>query len=118
MVFLKNNAMRTGQKIRTELIRLSAGGRLLRLTEPGTGLTLERALDSKQPVVWQKQQLLHMFNVALQAASPAQLYKSVFGKTTAKSPVREARVAPGVRQKRYATRKPANTRENLQLAKG
>ena len=93
MDFLKNDAMRTEQKIRTELVRLSAGGRLLRLTEAVSGLTLERALDTRQSVVRQKNELLGMFNVALQAAAPNQLYKNMLGKIGAKGSIREIPVS-------------------------
>jgi len=117
MVFLKNNTMRTGQKIRTELIRLSAGGRLLRLTEPGTGLTLEKSLDARQPVLRQKKQLLDMLTVALQSASQSQFYKGIFGKIGAKSPTGEIPVVHGASPKHFAARKLAKSKANLVLAK-
>ena len=52
-------------KIQMELIKLKGGERLLRLTEPQSGLSLERKLDSKRPVVDQKKQLLSVFEAAL-----------------------------------------------------
>ena len=60
-------------KIQIELIKLKGGERLLRLTEPKSGLSLERKLDSKRPVVDQKKRLLSVFGAALARAelSPA-----------------------------------------------
>lgn len=60
-------------KIQIELIKLKGGERLLRLTEPKSGLSLERKLDSKRPVVDQKKRLLSVFEAALARAelSPA-----------------------------------------------
>jgi hypothetical protein len=60
-------------KIQIELIKLKSGERLLRLTEPQTGLSLERKLDSERPVVDQKKRLLSVFEAALARAelSPA-----------------------------------------------
>ena len=60
-------------KIQMELIKLKGGERLLRLTEPRSGLSLERKLDSKRPVLDQKKQLLSVFEAALAQAelSPA-----------------------------------------------
>jgi hypothetical protein len=55
-------------KIQIELIKLVSGERLLRLTEPQSGLSLEKKLDPKQPVVRQKQQLLNVFEAALARA--------------------------------------------------
>ena len=60
-------------KIEVELIKLVSGERLLRLTEPRSGLSLEKKLDPKQPVVRQKKQLLSVFEAVLARAqySPA-----------------------------------------------
>ena len=52
-------------KIQIELIKLKGGGRLLRLTEPKSGLALERKLDAERSVVDQKKQLLSVFGAAL-----------------------------------------------------
>jgi hypothetical protein len=68
MVFAENKAMNAGSKIQIELIKLVSGERLLRLTEPHSGLSLEKKLDAKQPVVRQKQQLLKVFEAALSHA--------------------------------------------------
>lgn len=37
-------------KIQIDLIKLAGGERLLRLTDPQTGLSLEKRLDSQKPV--------------------------------------------------------------------
>jgi hypothetical protein len=60
-------------KIQMELIKLKGGERLLRLTEPQSGLSLERKLDSTRPVTDQKRHLLSVFEAALIRAelSPA-----------------------------------------------
>ena len=55
-------------KIQVELIKLIDGERLLRLTEPQSGLSLEKKLDPKQPVVRQKERLLGVFEAALARA--------------------------------------------------
>ena len=52
-------------KIQIDLIKLAGGGRLLRLTESQSGLSLEKKIDPKQPVVRQKQRLLGAFEAAL-----------------------------------------------------
>jgi hypothetical protein len=51
--------------IQTELIKLKSGERLLRLTDRQSGLSLERKLDSKRPLIDQKKQLLSVFEAAL-----------------------------------------------------
>ena len=53
------------RKIQIDLIKLTNGERLLRLTEPHSGLALERKLDPKQPVVRQKDRLFAVFEAAL-----------------------------------------------------
>ena len=55
-------------KIPVDLIKLVSGERLLRLTEPQSGLSLEKKLDAKLPVVRQKERLLGVFEVALARA--------------------------------------------------
>jgi hypothetical protein len=55
-------------KIQIELIKLHGGDRLLRLTEAKSGLSLEQKLDSKRPVVDQKERLLTVFEAALARA--------------------------------------------------
>lgn len=56
-------------KIQIALIKLVSGGRLLRLTEPQSGLSLEKQLDARQPVARQKEQLLGVFESALARAA-------------------------------------------------
>ena len=51
-------------KIQVELIKLQGGERLFRLTEPQSGLSLERKLDPARPVIDQKKQLLSAFDAA------------------------------------------------------
>lgn len=55
-------------KIQMELIKLKGGERLLRLTEPQSGLSLERKLDSSRPVTDQKKQLLSIFEATVAKA--------------------------------------------------
>jgi hypothetical protein len=61
------------EKIEMELIKLKSGERLLRLTEPRSGLSLERKLNPDRSVTDQKKQLLSVFEAALTRAelSPA-----------------------------------------------
>ena len=56
------------EKIQMELIKLRDGERLLRLTEPQSGLSLERKLNPERPVADQKKQLLSVFEAALAQA--------------------------------------------------
>jgi hypothetical protein len=55
-------------RIHIELIKLVGGERLMRLTEPESGLTIERKLDPKQAVVRQKDRLLGVLEAALARA--------------------------------------------------
>lgn len=52
-------------KIQFGLVKLPNGGRLLRLTEPQSGLTLEKKLAPTDAVVRQKEKLLRAFEAAL-----------------------------------------------------
>ena len=52
-------------KIQFDLIKLADGGRLLRLTEPQSGLALEKRLAPADAVVRQKEKLLGAFEAAL-----------------------------------------------------
>ena len=45
-------------KIQFDLIKLGSGGRILRLTEPRSGLSLEKKLAPADAVVRQKEKLL------------------------------------------------------------
>ena len=55
-------------KIQIDLIKLVGGERLLRLTEPQSGLSLEKKLDPQKPVASQKEKLLGVFDAALARA--------------------------------------------------
>lgn len=55
-------------KIQIDVIKLVTGERLFRLTEPQSGLTLEKKLDPKEPVVRQRERLLGVFDAALARA--------------------------------------------------
>jgi hypothetical protein len=52
-------------KIQFDLVKLLNGGRILRLTEPQSGLTLEKKLAPTDAVVRQKEKLLRAFEAAL-----------------------------------------------------
>ena len=65
---MKNEAVIDRSKIQIDLIKLVSGERLLRLTEPQSGLSLEKKLDARQPVVRQKERLLGVFEAALARA--------------------------------------------------
>lgn len=58
-------------KIQIDLIKLVGGGRLLRLTEPQSGLALEKKLDPQKPVASQKAKLFGIFEAALARAELA-----------------------------------------------
>ena len=62
---MKNRAMIDRSKIQFDLIKLTSGERLLRLTEPQSGLSLEKKLDPQRSVVRQQEQLLGVFEAAL-----------------------------------------------------
>ncbi len=68
MVSKKIEAMIDREKIQMELIKLRDGERLLRLTEPQSGLSVERKLNPERPVADQKKQLLSVFEAALAQA--------------------------------------------------
>ena len=53
------------EKIQIDLIKLANGERLLRLTEPQSGLSLEKKLVATEPLVRQKDGLLGIFEAAL-----------------------------------------------------
>ncbi|MGA2555246.1 MAG: hypothetical protein ABSG04_03135 [Verrucomicrobiota bacterium] len=56
------------EKIQFELIKLLNGERILRLTEPQSGLSLEKKLSPADAVVRQKEKLLGVFEAALARA--------------------------------------------------
>jgi hypothetical protein len=55
-------------KIQFDLLKLLNGERILRLTDPQSGLSLEKKLNPSDAVVRQKQRLLQIFNTALASA--------------------------------------------------
>jgi hypothetical protein len=65
---LDNDVMADRGKIQVDMIKLVGGERLLRLTEPRSGLALEKKLDPQKSVVRQKEKLLGVFEVALARA--------------------------------------------------
>ena len=52
-------------KTQIDLIKLAESGRLLRVSEPQSGLSLERKIDNKRPVQDQKRQLIEIFEATL-----------------------------------------------------
>ena len=65
MDFEENRLMVDRAKIQFELIKLVSGERILRLTEPQSGLSLEKKLAPADVVVRQKKKLLSAFEAAL-----------------------------------------------------
>jgi hypothetical protein len=55
-------------KIQFDLVKLLSGERVLRLTDPHSGLSLEKKLDPGEAVVRQKGRLLEIFEAALARA--------------------------------------------------
>jgi hypothetical protein len=53
------------EKVQLDLIKLVDGERLLRLTDPRSGLSLEKKLAPSDAVVRQKERLLRVFEAAL-----------------------------------------------------
>jgi hypothetical protein len=58
-------------QIQFDLIKLVSGERILRLTEPHSGLSLEKKLAPAEAVVRQKEKLLRVFEAALAKAELA-----------------------------------------------
>jgi hypothetical protein len=54
--------------VQIDLIRLANGERLLRFTEPKSGIALERNLDPARPVSEQKTKLAKVFEAAVAQA--------------------------------------------------
>ena len=67
----ENTYVANTNTIQIELIKLATGARLLRLTEPTSGLALERKLDPKVLVSAQKVALAKVFQAALDQAQLA-----------------------------------------------
>ncbi|MBE0541039.1 MAG: hypothetical protein IH623_06620 [Verrucomicrobia bacterium] len=65
---MNNKLMVDRDKIQFDLIKLVGGERLLRLTEPQSGLSLEKKLAPADAVVRQKENLLRVFEAALARA--------------------------------------------------
>ena len=65
---MNNNVMVDRDKIQFDLIKLISGERLLRLTEPQSGLSLEKKLAPADAVVRQKEKLFRVFEAALARA--------------------------------------------------
>ena len=63
--FADNKVMVDRDKIQFDLIKLLNGERILRLTEPQSGLALEQKLAPADVVVRQKEKLLGAFQAAL-----------------------------------------------------
>ena len=57
------------QKIQLDLIKLISGERFLRFTDPASGLALEKKLDPQTLIVGQKEQLIGLFEAALERAA-------------------------------------------------
>jgi hypothetical protein len=55
-------------KIQFDLVKLLNGERILRLTDPQSGLSLEKKLKPTEAVVRQKERLLRVFEAALAQA--------------------------------------------------
>ncbi len=58
-------------QIQFDLIKLASGERIVRLTEPRSGLSLEKKLAPAEAVVPQKVKLLRVFEAALAKAELA-----------------------------------------------
>ena len=65
---MNNRGMVNRKKIEMDLIKLAGGGRLLRLTDSQSGLSLEKKINPKQPVFRQQQQMWGVFEAALARA--------------------------------------------------
>lgn len=66
--FMKNEFMVDRDKIQFDLVKLVSGERVMRLTEPRSGLTLEKKLAPADAVVSQRERLLRVFEAALARA--------------------------------------------------
>ncbi len=65
MVLQNLDPMQT-DNIQITMLRLKDGSRLLRLSEPETGLALERTLNPNRSLLRQKQQLKALFEAMIQ----------------------------------------------------
>jgi len=57
--------MQVRPDLQIDLIKLVTGERLIRLTDPHSGLALEQKVDPGRPLVRQKERLLAVFAAAL-----------------------------------------------------
>jgi hypothetical protein len=57
---------RMNRDIELLLLKLADGGRILRLSEPHSGLCLEKRLDSQESVARQKERWKHVFVAMLE----------------------------------------------------
>jgi hypothetical protein len=55
-------------EIQVDLVKIANGERVLRLTDPHLGLSLEKKLDASLPVAQQKESLFRVFEAALARA--------------------------------------------------
>ncbi len=53
--------------LRIQLITFTSGGRLLRVEDSETGLSLERKLNPEKPVMAQRAKLLQLFEAMIQS---------------------------------------------------
>jgi hypothetical protein len=60
--------MKIRPDVQIELVRLATGERLIRLTDPRSGLALERKADPSRSLARQKERLMAAFKVALAEA--------------------------------------------------
>ena len=67
-VVLQNLDPAQTDNIQITLLRLKDGSRLLRLSEPESGLALERSINPNRRLLRQKQQLKALLNFILQRA--------------------------------------------------
>ncbi len=63
--------MSQNDETRVDLIKLAAGGRLLRFTDLRSGVSVERKLDDGRSVAEQKSQLSEVFQAAVAQAQLA-----------------------------------------------
>mgnify|MGYP003505783631 CR=1 FL=1 len=68
MVLVNNKPMVDVEKVQLDLIKLVNGERLLRLTDPRSGLSLEKKLAPSDAIIRQKERLLRVFEAALAQA--------------------------------------------------
>jgi hypothetical protein len=70
-VWRENKFTVNADKLQIDLIKLTSGDRLLRLSDPDTDLTLEKKLSATEPIVRQKAALIRVFQTAMAQAAVA-----------------------------------------------